>query len=264
MIRTATGALLWPLLEEIETSDQVLKSGGAVTYPLPTVPISLIRSYLHHPQAVDIPLPVETPQLTGKQLDLLRAAMSLLLKYKVAKAAFQSWNESRARPTAYRTNGFLNWHEQLLRICLETWFPDAEYQSDRTLILSDTQRQQAEQEQAIDEILRRSIDLLTDPSKYSAKIIERPASCAEWEAAVQNGTLAFWYTPQKGGDEGTTFLTFTSKTLKALISRAGCTEDLYDAFLNRCSNQELLDNKNRTINLGKRTIAAVTFFVKRL
>lgn len=263
VIRTARGDLLWPLLEDIEESDQFLRSGGVVSPPLPAVPISLTRAYLHHPQAVDIPLSDNPPTMTDKQLDLLRAAMSLLLRRKTAQSALQSWREGRTQTTAYRTNGFSAWYEILLKTCLNTWFPGAEYQSACERILTDTQHQREEQERAVEETLGRGLELLTDPSRYIDEIIERPSSREAWDEASQNGKLAFWYTPKKGDDEGVTFLAFTPKTLKLLISRVGCNEDLYGAFLKRCENQSLLDQKNRTITLTQGQITAITFLIEK-
>lgn len=263
VLRTSTGTLLWPLLEEIEERDQFLRSGGPVYSPLPTVPISLTKSYLQHAQVVNIFLPRDPPTITDKQLDLLRAAMSRLLRRKIAKAAFEVLKESRTRPTAYRTNGFSHWHEILLETCLQTWFPEAEYQSDRNLILTNTQRQREEQERVIAEKLQRALDLLTESSKYSDQIIERPSSHAEWDKAVKNGALAFWYEPKSGNYKGTSLLAFTSDTLKKLIARVGCTEELYDAFCVRCRDKGLLNKDIGTIRLGRSgTISAVTFFLK--
>lgn len=263
VIRTATGALLWSLLEEIEENNQVLKSGGPVSTPLPAVPISLARGYLRHSQAVDIELPSNPPLVTAEQQDLLRTAMSQLLRRKIAKKALLAWNERRALPTAYRTNGLSDWQDCLLDVCLQTWFPGDKNQSVRAELLSDTQRQREEQERAITEALHRSLGLLTEPSKYIDKIVERPSSRSEWGEAVENGAVAFWFMPAKGGDKGKTFLAFTSDTLKVLLLRAGCTEDLCEVFLRRCADQGLLDSRNRTIKLGKDEISAMTFFIQK-
>lgn len=263
VIRTATGALLWPLLEEIEERDQLMRGGGIIPTPLPTVPISLTRSYLHHPQAIDIPLPAAPPAMTGAQLDLLRAGMSRLLRRKIAESALQAWENRRANPVAYRISGLLDWNEVLLETCLNVWFPDSEYHPDRKKVLADTKQHQEAQERAVSEILQRGLDLLTNPSRYKDDIIERPSSKAEWEDAAQNGTLAFWYTPKRGDDMGNTFLAFTADTLKILLSRAGCTEGYYEAFLRRCSEQTILDKKNRTIKLRKDEITAITFYIQK-
>lgn len=261
VIYTATGNLLWPLLEELEKNDQFLRSGGPSVHPLPTVPISLTRGYLHHSLAIDIPLPVEPPFMTGEQQDLLRTAMSRVLRGKIAKAALQEWENRRAQSAAYRRNGFHDWQEVLLKTCIQTWFPDEKYQPTREMLLADTQRKREEQDRAVAETLRRALDLLTDPSKY--KTIERPASRTEWDEAIQDGASAFWYTPKKGNDQGTTFLAFTSDTLKKLLARVGCTEEFYEAFLRRCESQTLLNDRNRTVKLGKDEIAAVTFYIKK-
>lgn len=263
VIRTATGALLWPLLEEIEESDQLLRGGGDAAPALPTVPISLTRAYLHHAQAVDVPLPDNPPPITDQQLDLLRTATSLVLRRKIAETALEEWAQRRVRPTAYRENGFTLWHRVLLETCLKVWFSDAEYQLDREQLLSDSRRRQEEQERAIAETLQRGLDLLSDPAKYIDKIIERPASRAEWDEAVQEGKLAFWFTPVAGSDKGTTFLAFVPDTLKSLIARARCTPDLYEAFKMRCADTGLLASKNRPIKLGKDEIAAITFSIQR-
>lgn len=263
VIRTATGSLLWPLLEEIEEDDQLMRGGGAVPAPLPTVPISLTRSYLHHPQAMDILLPVEPPLATEKQLDLLRAGMSRLLRRKIAVRAFQIWQNRRAQPAAYRTHGFSDWHTVLLEICCAVWFPGPEYNSDRGEVIRDTQRCQEEQRRAVSETIQRGIDLLTNPARYPGDIIERPSSREEWKTAVEAGTIAFWYTPKSGHDTGSTFLAFTADTLKALLTRAGCFEEHYEAFLNRCDNLKLLDDRSRTIKLGKDQISAITFSIQR-
>lgn len=263
VIRTATGSLLWPLLEEIEEGDQLMRGGGAVPAPLPTVPISLTRSYLHHPQAMDILLPVEPPPVTEKQLDLLRAGMSRLLRRKIAAQAFQIWQQRRAQPAAYRTQGFADWHTVLLETCCAVWFPDPKYQSDRKEIICDTQRSQEEQQRAVSETLQRGIDLLTDPTRYLDNIIERPSSREEWKASIEDGALAFWFAPKSGRDTGSTFLVFTADTLKALLARAGCFEEHYEAFLNRCDALKLLDDTSRTIKLGKDQISAITFSIQR-
>lgn len=71
--------------------------------------------------------------------------------------------------------------------------------------------------------------------------------------------LAFRFIPKQGEDKGRTFLAFIPNTVKALLRRAGVEEELYDAFLNRCEIQGILNEKKRTIKLGNSPLNAVVF-----
>jgi len=129
-------------------------------------------------------------------------------------------------------------------------------------LLSDSTQQHEAQERDIEEKLRRGFELLTNTQAYNNEIMERPDTVIDWNNAVEKGTLAFWYRPKAGDDKGKTFLVFKADTLKKLIRRVGCTDELYEPFLKRCEGRDILDSRDRTINL-KGSFNGITFDVER-
>lgn len=259
VIQTATGALLWPMLEDLEEYDRIMKCGGFADAVFTTTPISLTRTRLGHLQAVDILLPLAPGRLDDVAQDTLRAAMSRLVRRNVAECVFDIWNQERSSPAAYRRNSFTVWQDVLLQVALETWFPDQEQSSAVNSLRAESQQRQEEQERQTAEVLQRGIDLLTKPEAYKADIIDRPGSQALWSAAMQEGKVAFWFKPAKGDCKCKTLLAFSPDTLRSLLLRVGCDETLYKIFLDRCENQGILNSRKRTITLGQGTFNAVTF-----
>ena len=117
--------------------------------------------------------------------------------------------------------------------------------------------QEEEREQAIG----RALDLFFDPSRFAREICERPRSKAEARAQLEeNGqAVAFRYCPAKGNHAGQMLLAFTPVSLRRLLRRVGCGEELYDAVLDAAAKSGLLAERSCTIRVGQDTITAVTF-----
>ena len=124
---------------------------------------------------------------------------------------------------------------------------------------------QAQAEQEREQLISKAIELINTPSRFEREIIDRPDSKA---AAVQQmddeqAAVAFRFRPTKGEDYGMHFLAFTRASLLRLLTRVGCGPELLDALLDAAEKSGLLDQRGRTIKLGKETGQFVTFRVEK-
>lgn len=261
VIVTSRGSLLWSLLKEIEEDERIAKSGGPLPeVSLPTLPISICRSVLDSPYAADIKLPDTLPPLTKQEQDVLRSAIAKLLHRSTADKVYKAWQKKSASPFAYRNLEFQTWQNILLEYMTEVWFPG---QTGQDLYVSVTQKRDQERQEMAD-TLKRAVELLIHTEKYESEILpERPKSKKEAKKVLSNDAVTFWFTPDKGKDKGHTLLAFSGDSLKRLLQRADCGEELYDAFLQKCDHEGLLDNRNRSITLSGETFTAVTFLAKK-
>ena len=262
LIRTATGSLLTPLLDEIDARGRLRSCGGILPPRLSTVPIIRCKAVLNRPGVVDIALPKGEKRLTGGEQDMLRSAMALAVNGKVAQAVYDCWRDRMADPGAYRRDPFAEWCETIETVFLKISFASNPKLLDEALtLLRDTQARQELAEQEREQLIAKAIDLIGTPSKFARQIIVRPASKEEprrWLDKSQEA-LAFHFQPTKGDDAGQQFLAFSAESLKRLLKRAGCGEELYDAVLAQTERLGMLDQRNRTIKLGQGSFTAVTF-----
>lgn len=259
VIRTSTGSLLWPLIEEIEKQEQVIKSGGPLpTVQLPTIPISVTRSFLQVPYAVDIGLPAleKFPELNGSQLDCLRSAMGRVLNEDTAKRVKADWKKAKALPSFYRESGFETWRKILLKHLLAAWFPEKNTEG---IFLSVTQRQEEDRRRR-EEILQQAFHMLAHTENYENQIVDRPSSKDEAIKLLSAKAVAFWFEPKKGDDKGKKLLAFSRDSLNRLLQSVNVQEEYYDAFIRLCDQEGILDKPNRSITLGGETFTAVTFW----
>ena len=266
MIRTATGSLLAPLLDEIDRREHIRYIDGILPPALPTVPIVRCKTVLHRRWVADIMLPKnEQSKLTSAQLDMLRGAIKKALNRQTAQAVYDSWRVRRAAPTAYREDPFACWREQLIRAFFQAVFAgDPKRLSEAFGLLTGEQDKMAQQAEAAEQSIKHALELLADPSRFAREICERPRSKAEARAQLEeNGqAVAFRYCPAKGNHAGQMLLAFTPVSLRRLLRRVGCGEELYDAVLDAAAKSGLLAERSCTIRVGQDTITAVTFYAE--
>jgi len=165
----ATGSQLRPLQKQLEENERIQKSGGDLRWQYPTLPLTLTKSALHCPNAIDIKLPEEACPLMDEQLDLLRKAMSLLLCRTIAKVAYHDWKAIMDSPTSYRLSSLTVWRSMLTKQVLSTWFPSEPLSSRANLLCLSLRKQHEAEIAERDEILRQAFALLSDPQTIPAK-----------------------------------------------------------------------------------------------
>ena len=266
LIRTATGSLLTPLLDEIDERERLRSCGGILPPRLPTVPIVRCKAVLNRPFVVDVVLPKGEKPLSAVEQDILRSAMALAVNRKVAQAVYDRWRERMSAPHAYRMDGFAAWVEVIGTEFLRAAFASASQLRDQALeLLSDSQAAQERAEQERAALITRALDLIGAPNRFEREIIDRPDSKA---AAVQQlddeqTAVAFRFRPATGKDSGMHFLAFTRASLLRLLTRVSCGPELLDALLDAAEKSGLLDQRGRTIKLGKETGQFVTFHAEK-
>lgn len=265
LLRTATGSLLKPLFDEIDERERMRCCGGLLPPRLQTVPIVRSKSILHRRFVADTTLPKGEEALTAGEQDDLRSAMRLALNGKVAQEVYDQWRRQMASPKAYRMDPFLAWTKVLQTVFLRSLFASEPDLLEEALVLQkDTQdmREQAEQERT--QTINNALALISKPSRYEREIIDRPKSKSEAKCLLddEQSAVAFRFRPSRGDDAGRNLLAFSTTSLKRLLKRAGCGDDLYDATLAKAEQQGLLDQRSRTIRLGEDSFSAVTFYIE--
>ena len=263
LLRTATGALLAPLLEEAEEIERIRKCGGHAPRGFSTAPISLSRAALCCSQATDIQLAKNMSPPTFAEQDLLRAAMSRALSRDIARRVYQCWKRRLAERTAYRLPGLRVWRSILRDTLAELWFSDAELRIQALALCGDAQEALEAAQKQREDTLARAYELLSHPERYRQWIMDRPDSKQVCMDKLSDEAMAFHYIPQKGKDHGVHLLAFSKASLLRLLNTVGLDESLYDAFIDLCGRYGLLDQKKRTINLGAESFCAVTFFAEK-
>lgn len=261
VIVTSSGSLLWSLIEEIEEDERIIKSGGSLLEgPLPTLPISICRSVLDSPYAIDIKLPDSLEPLTEHQQDVLRSAVAMLLKRGTADKVYAVWKREAASPFFYRRLGFQTWYNILLGHIIKECHLE---QAGQELYKSVIQQQEQERQERAD-ALKRAVELLIHPEQYESEILpERPKSKKDAKKVLSDDAVAFWFKPDKGKNKDQVLLAFSGESLKRLLRRVDCGEELYDAFLRKCKQEGVLDKRSRTINLFGESFTAVTFLAEK-
>ena len=263
ILRTATGALLAPLVEQAEEMERIRKCGGHAPRGFPTAPISLSRAALCCSQAADIQLAKDMRPPTFAEQDLLRAAMSRALSKDIAQRVYQRWKRRLAERTAYRLPGLHVWRSILRDTLAELWFSDAELRIQALALCEDAQEALEAAQKQREDTLARAYELLSHPERYKQWIMDRPASKQVCMDKLSDEAMAFHYIPQKGKDHGVHLLAFSKASLLRLLNTVGLDESLYDAFIDLCGRNGLLDQEKRTITLGAESFCAVTFFAEK-
>lgn len=266
LIRTATGSLLTPLLDEIDERERLRSCGGILPPRLPTVPIVRCKAVLNRPFVVDVVLPKGEKPLSAVEQDILRSAMALAVNRKVAQAVYDRWRERMSASHAYRMDGFATWVEAIGTEFLRAAFASASQLRDQALeLLSDSQAEQERAEQERAALITRALDLIGTPSRFEREIADRPQSKDEADQLLDSEqAVAFRFRLKKGNDAGKRLLVFSAKSLKRLLKRVGCGEELYDAVLAQAERLGMLDQRNRTVKFGQDSFTAVTFFGEKL
>ena len=131
-------------------------------------------------------------------------------------------------------------------------------------LLRDTQAKQEQTGLEREQLIAKAIEMIGSSSRFEREIIDRPKSNKEARRLLDKDqeAVAFHFQPTKGDDAGRQFLAFSAESLKRLLKRAGCGEELYDAVLAQTERLGMLDQRNRTISLGQGSFTAVTFYTE--
>ena len=265
LIRTATGSLLTPLLDEIDERERLRSCGGILPPRLPTVPIVRCKAVMHRLFVYDIALPKGETSLSGAEQDMLRSAMKKAVSRNAAQCVYDRWRSRMADPGAYRRDPFAEWCETIETVFLKISFASNPKLLDEALtLLRDTQAKQEQTGLEREQLIAKAIEMIGSPSRFEREIIDRPKSNKEARRLLDKDqeAVAFHFQPTKGDDAGRQFLAFSAESLKRLLKRAGCGEELYDAVLAQTERLGMLDQRNRTISLGQGSFTAVTFYTE--
>lgn len=259
VLRTATGALLRPIFDELEERDRVAKCGGQMPAPLSSIPIIISRSVLNNKFAVDIETSKHTNRLALEDAECLRTAVSRLMSEKFIASAYHKWRSSMEKPDAAFRKAEKEWYNTLVRCLIDSLIHDSELHSRAQLLLMTEADRRAEAERQLQILLERGVELVSSPELYIKQIIDRPASKAEAERLLSTDAVAFRFSPTRGEDRGKELLAFSKSSLLRLLQRVSVTEKEYEAMLSECEKAGILGKKNWPINLGGETFNAVTF-----
>lgn len=265
LLRTATGSLLKPLFDEIDERERIRYCGGLLPPRLQTVPIVRSKTVLHRRFAADITLPKGEKALTVKEQNALRGAMGQVLNRKVAQTVYDQWRRKMASPQSYWMDPFVAWQEVLETVFLASIFKnEQELIKQASQLLTDTQAMREQTEIERTRKIKEALELLSDPSRYEREIVDRPKSKQEARSLLdsEQTAVAFRFSPSKGDDAGLNLLAFSPTSLKRLLRRTGCGDEMYDAVLTKAEQMGLLDQRSRTIRLDKDSFAAVTFNIE--
>lgn len=189
---------LQPILRAAEERERISKSGGgiaALDYP---VAVAVSGVFLGKPYALDCQIPDTLPALTGRELDLLRTAVGLVLNKQIAREVYLRWQVSMTAPANYAANGALLWRYVLAVVVSRQWFADQRqrnaFREHYLTHLCKGAAAQADREK----VLRNALNRLTDVDSYRGQIIEKPDSKEAAEKHLADDAAAFRYTPKKG------------------------------------------------------------------
>ena len=171
----------------------------------------------------------------------------------------RQFGKQMASVEGYRLNPCTVWQ----RILMENLFKSLSIQKGflekaRDLIV-DEEKSLEEAHSERNAIIQRLLDLLRNPERYKRQIIDQPKSVDAAREALSSEALAFRFIPTKGDDVGTKFLAFSKDSLIRFLNQASAPEEIYDAFPNACAKGGILGNRKRSIMLGGKTFAAITF-----
>lgn len=98
-------------MKAVEERERISKSGGGIAAPGYPVAVAVSGIFLGKPYALDCQIPDTLPTLTGRELDLLRTAVGLVLNKQIAREVYQRWQASVTDPANYAANGALLRHD---------------------------------------------------------------------------------------------------------------------------------------------------------
>lgn len=255
---------LQPILKAAEERERIAKSGGgiaALDYP---VAVAVSGVFLGKPYALDCQIPDALPTLTGRELDLLRTAVGLVLDKQTAEDIYRCWQARITDPANYAANGALLWRYVLAIVVSGKWFIDRRQRNvfcERYLThLCKGATAQADREK----VLRDAIKCLADVDSYHDQIIEKPASKEAAEKHLADDAAAFQYTPKKGALKERELLVYTKDSILRLLEPIGLTSDLYSTFCGRCEEDGLLIKCDHAITLQGGSFHGVAFDYTKL
>lgn len=189
---------LQPILKAVEERERIAKSGGGiVTLDYPAA-VAVSGVFLGKPYALDCQIPDTLPTLTGRELDLLRTAVGLVLNKQTAEDIYRYWQARISDPANYAANGALLWRYVLAVIVSRQWFADQRqrnaFREHYLTHLCKGAAAQADREK----VLRDALNRLTDVDSYRGQIIEKPDSKEAAEKYLADDAVAFRYAPKKG------------------------------------------------------------------
>lgn len=255
---------LQPILRAAEERERIAKSGGgiaALDYP---AAVAVSGVFLGKPYALDCQIPDALPTLTGRELDLLRTAVGLVLNKQTAEEIYRCWQARISDPANYAVNGALLWRYVLAVIVSRQWFADQRqrnaFREHYLTHLCKGAAAQADREK----VLRDALNRLTDVDSYRGQIIEKPDSKADAEKRLADDAAAFQYTPKKGALKERELLVYTKDSILRLLEPIGLTSDLYSTFCGRCEEDGLLVKRDHAITLQGGSFHGVAFDYTKL
>lgn len=255
---------LQPLMKAVEERERIAKSGGGIAAPGYPVAVAVSGVFLGKPYALDCQIPDTLPVLTGRELDLLRTAVGLVLDKQTAEDIYQRWQASVSAPANYAANGALLWRYVLAVIVSGKWFADQRQRNAfRECYLTHLCKGAAAQADR-EKVLRDALNRLTDVDSYRGQIIEKPDSKEAAEKHLADDTAAFQYTPKKGALKERELLVYSKDSILRLLEPIGLTSDLYSTFCGRCEEEGLLVRRGHTITLQGGSFHGVAFDYAKL
>ena len=251
------------LVDQIQEYVRQCKCQGYTQPPFIVPPITVTPSALCCPEAADIVLNDNPTPLTAQQSDLLRAAMSSVLQNKeFAAEVYNGWRNAMGKPVAYRMDSASVWRKVIIdRLCTKWFGNDCELAA----LFTKEEDRQAQLAQERLSHLADALAMLTDVEQYTDQICcQKPGSTDAAVELLRERAFAFWYTPEKGQCSKQKLLVFSKSSLTRFIAQAGCGEELYDAFIKKCRQANILVDSNHSITLGGKTFNGVTFRADKL
>ena len=251
-------------MKAAEERERIAKSGGGIAAPDYPVAVAISGVFLGKPYALDCQIPDALSTLTGRELDLLRTAVGLVLNKQTAEEIYRRWQASVTDQANYAANGALLWRYMLAVIVSRKWFIDQRQRNafcEHYLThLCKGAAAQADREK----VLRDAIKLLADVDSYRDQVIEKPDSKADAEKHLADDAAAFQYTPKKGALKERDLLVYTKDSILRLLEPIGFTSDLYSTFCGRCEEDGLLVKRDHTITLQGGSFHGVAFDYAKL
>lgn len=258
LISTATGSLLWSLIECLSDRENHSQCGRRSS-PLHTVPITLCSSALCSPYAFDFDLTKNSKSIGPDDFDLIREAMCKFLQDQHLQTAKMLFDRRMSSPTSYRMIPRVMWFESLEQAFIDCIFGDHPAYNEACTLLANTTSAQLEQATLREESLARALELIAHPACFAKHLIPCPKTWEDALGALCNDAYAFHKRFQKGKHRGCQALAFTSDSLKRLLHTVSCNESLFDSFLERAAAQDLLLDRSEVLNIGGETRRVILF-----
>lgn len=169
LISTATGSLLWSLIECLSDRENHSQCGRILS-SLPTVPITICSSALCSPHAFDFDLTKNLKSIAPADFDLIREAMCEFLQAQHLKAAKMLFDRRMSCLTSYRMLPRVVWLESLEQAFIDCIFGNHPAYNEACALLANTTSAQQEQEVLREESLTRALDLIAHPTRFAKHI----------------------------------------------------------------------------------------------